>query len=68
MANTRKVRHSFYHDLQQVVIIGIRGDKTVNIKTNVYDLKELQSILSAAMMMSTVHHVKSLGKDIDKLH
>jgi Cys-tRNA synthase (O-phospho-L-seryl-tRNA:Cys-tRNA synthase) len=59
---------SFYHDLQQVVIIGIRGDKTVNIKTNVYDLKELQSILSAAMMMSTVHHVKSLGKDIDKLH
>jgi hypothetical protein len=59
---------SFYNDLQQVVIIGIRGDKTVNIKTNVYDLKELQSILSAAMMMSTVHHVKSLGKDIDKLH
>jgi len=59
---------SFYHDLQQVVIIAIRGDKTVNIKTNVYDLKELQSILSAAMMMSTVHHVKSLGKDIDKLH
>ena len=59
---------SFYDDLQQVVIIGIRGDKTVNIKTNVYDLKELQSILSAAMMMSTVHHVKSLGKDIDKLH
>jgi hypothetical protein len=59
---------SFYDGLEYVVIIGIKTDKTVNIKTNVYDLKELQSILSAAMMMSTVHHVKSLGKDIDKLH
>jgi hypothetical protein len=59
---------SFYDGLEYVVIIGIKTDKTVNIKTNVYDLKELQSILSAAMMMSTVHHVKSLGNDVDKLH
>lgn len=59
---------SFYADLEHVVIIGIKSDKKVNIKTNVYDMKELQSILSAAMMMSTVHHVKSLDNDVDKFH
>lgn len=59
---------SFYKDAAEVIVLVIKKDDTVNIKTSVTDMHELQSIFSTAMMMASFQHVKSMGDDIDKLH
>lgn len=59
----------FYSDLESVIIIGIKADKTVNIKTNVYDKEEFQSILTTAIMMSALANFKNNSdQGIDNLH
>ena len=59
---------SFYKDAAEVIVLVIKKDDTVNIKTSVTDMHELQSIFSTAMMMASFQYVKSIGGDIDKLH
>lgn len=59
---------NFYKDAAEVIVLVIKKDDTVNIKTSVTDMHELQSIFSTAMMMASFQYVKSMGGDIDKLH
>lgn len=56
----------FWNDMEDVIFICIKKDKTINMKTSVQDMDELQSIFSTALMMATFHKVKQ--EDIDKLH
>jgi hypothetical protein len=56
----------FWEGMEDVVLLCIRKDKTVHMKTSVQDMDELQSIFSTALMMATFHKVKQ--EDIDKLH
>lgn len=58
----------FYEDMAEVIIIVVKKDDTVNIKTTVQDMKELQSIFSTGIMMASFHNIKSLDPDVDKLH
>lgn len=57
---------AFWDDMEDVIFICIKKDKTINMKTSVSDMDELQSIFSTALMMATFHKVKQ--EDIDKLH
>jgi len=59
---------SFYKDAAEVIVLVVKKDDTVNIKTSVTDMHELQSIFSTAIMMASFQHVKSIGDDVDKLH
>jgi hypothetical protein len=59
---------AFYKDAAEVIVLVVKKDDTVNIKTSVTDMHELQSIFSTAIMMASFQHVKSIGNDIDKLH
>ena len=55
----------FWNDMEDVVFLCIKKDRTINMKTSVSDMDELQSIFSTALMMATFHKVKQ--EDIDKL-
>jgi hypothetical protein len=60
---------NFYENLDSVIIIGIKKDNTVNVRTNVYDKQEFQKILTTAMMMSALTDFKNIpDKGIDNLH
>lgn len=56
----------FWDDMEDVIFLCIKKDRTINMKTSVSDMDELQSIFSTALMMATFHKVKQ--EDIDKLH
>ena len=56
----------FWNDMEDVVFLCIKKDRTIDMKTSVSDMDELQSIFSTALMMATFHKVKQ--EDIDKLH
>ena len=58
----------FYEDMAEVIIIVVKKDDTVNIKTTVQDMHELQSIFSTGIMMASFHDIKSLDPGVDKLH
>jgi hypothetical protein len=59
---------SFYQDLEGVVIIGVKKDQTVNIKTNIYDKEEFQAVLTTAIMMSALQNDKFSKRDVDNMH
>lgn len=56
----------FWDDMEDVIFLCVKKDRTINMKTSVSDMDELQSIFSTALMMATFHKVKK--EDIDKLH
>ena len=56
----------FWDDMEDVIFLCVKKDRTINMKTSVRDMDELQSIFSTALMMATFHKVKQ--EDIDKLH
>lgn len=60
------LKDSFYEDMEDVVIIAVRSDKTIDIQTSVENLEEMQSILSTALMMTTFHKVKR--RNLDNMH
>jgi hypothetical protein len=57
----------YYKDLEDVIILGIKPDNTVNISTSITDLNEIQSILNTALLM--VLYYKSKDSDgVDRMH
>lgn len=58
----------FYRDMEDVIILAIMPDKTVNMKTSIQDLKEVKSILTTAYMMTVFHDVKRDDYDVDNMH
>ena len=58
----------FWKDMEDVVFINIRKDKTINMQTSVKKMEELKSIFSTAYMMAMFQDMKSNPEDVDKLH
>lgn len=58
----------FWDNMEDVVFLCIKKDRTVSMKTSVMDMEELKSIFSTAFMMALFHDMKSSPKDVDKLH
>jgi hypothetical protein len=58
----------FFKDNQGVVFLVVRPDKTVSLKTNIYDMKELKAVFSTAYTMATFQDVKSDDYGVDRMH
>lgn len=54
----RKQMEEFAKDLTGIIIIGVKADNTVNVKTNVYNKDEFQSVLTTAILMSVLQPEK----------
>jgi len=57
----------FWQDMEDVIFICVRKDKTVNLKSSVRDMDELRSIFTTAYMMALFHDTKSYPDGVDKL-
>lgn len=57
----------FWDDMEDVIIICVKKDQTVNLKTSIRDMDELRSVFATATLMALYHDVKSFPTDIDKL-
>ncbi len=58
----------FWKEMEDVVFINVRKDRTINMQTSVSNMEELKSIFSTAYMMAMFQDMKSNPKDVDKLH
>lgn len=59
----------FYRDLDKVIIVGVKANKTVNVRTNIYDKQEFRDVLTTAMIMSVSTDFKDISNDgVDNLH
>lgn len=58
----------FFKDNQGVVFLVVKPDRTVSLKTNIYDMNELKSIFTTAYMMATFQDVKSDDYGVDRMH
>ena len=58
----------FFKDNQGVVFLVVRPDKTVSLKTNIYDMTELKAVFTTAYMMATFQDVKSDDYGVDRMH
>jgi len=54
----RKQMEKFAEDLTGIIIIGVKSDNTVNVKTNVYNKDEFQSVLTTAILMAVLQPEK----------
>jgi hypothetical protein len=66
--NPLDVDDGFWDDMEDVVFLCIKKDRTINMKTSVKDMDDLKSIFTTAFMMALFHDMKSNPKDVDKLH
>ena len=57
----------FWQDMEDVIFICVRKDKTVNLKSSVQNMDELRSIFTTAYMMALFHDAKSYPDGVDKL-
>lgn len=58
----------FYKDLDKVIIVGVKTDMTVNVRTNIYDKQEFRDVLTTALIMSVSTDFKNLSDGVDNLH
>lgn len=59
----------FYKDLDKVIIVGVKANKTVNVRTNIYDKQEFRDVLTTALIMSVSTDFKDISNDgVDNLH
>ena len=59
---------NFWDNLEDVVFINVKKDKTINLKTSIMNMEELKSVFSTAYMMAMFRDMKSDPKDVDNLH
>ena len=67
-ANPLDVDDGFWDDMEDVVFLCIKKDRTINMKTSVKDMDQLKSVFTTAFMMALFHDMKSKPEDVDKLH
>ena len=58
----------FWNDMEDVVFLCIKKDRTINLKTSIMDMEELKSVFSTAYTMAMFQDMKKNPKDIDKMH
>lgn len=59
---------AFWDDMEDVVFLCVKKDRTINMKTSISDMEDLKSVFTTAFMMAMFHDMKSSPKDVDKLH
>lgn len=57
----------FWEDVEDVIMICVKKDRTVNLKTSIMDMEELRSVFATATLMAIFHDTKSYPDGIDKL-
>jgi hypothetical protein len=67
-ANPLDKEDEFWNDMEDVVFLCIKKDRTINMKTSVKDMEDLKSIFTTAFMMALFHDMKINPTDVDKLH
>lgn len=67
-ANPLDLEDGFWDDMEDVVFLCIKKDRTINMKTSVKDMDQLKSVFTTAFMMALFHDMKSKPEDVDKLH
>ncbi len=67
-ANPLDKEDEFWNDMEDVVFLCIKKDRTINMKTSVKDMEDLKSIFTTAVMMALFHDMKINPTDVDKLH
>jgi hypothetical protein len=55
----------FVKDIVDIVVIGVKADKTVYVKTSIYDKEEFQAVLTTAILMSVVNSSKFGNDGVD---
>lgn len=59
----------FYKDLDKVIIVGVKSNQTVSVRTNIYDKQEFRDVLTTALIMSVSTDFKDISNDgVDNLH
>lgn len=58
----------FWKDMEEVVLVCVKKDRTINLKTSIKDMEDLKSVFSTAYTMALFHDMKTDPKDVDKLH
>ena len=66
--NPLDLEDGFWDDMEDVVFLCIKKDRTINMKTSVKDMDQLKSVFTTAFMMALFHDMKSKPEDVDKLH
>jgi hypothetical protein len=55
----------FVKEIVDIVVIGVKPDKTVYVKTSIYDKEEFQAVLTTAILMSVVNSSKFGNDGVD---
>jgi hypothetical protein len=58
----------FWKDMEDVVFLCVKKDKTINMKTSIIDMEDLKSVFSTAYMMAMFHDMKRDPSDLDNMH
>lgn len=58
----------FWKDMEDVIFVCVKKDRTINLKTSIMDMGELKSIFTTAYMMALFQDMKRDPKDLDNLH
>lgn len=66
--NPLDLEDKFWEDMEDVVFINVKKDRTINLTTSIQNMEELKSVFSTAFMMAMFQDMKSNPKDIDKMH
>lgn len=62
------ISKEFFEDLSGIIIIGVKNDSTVNVRTNILNKEEYQSVITTALVMSSLESDKFTDKRLDNLH
>ena len=62
------ISKEFFEDLSGIIIIGVKNDSTVNVRTNILNKEEYQSVVTTALVMSSLEKDKFTDKRLDNLH
>jgi hypothetical protein len=62
------ISKEFFEDLSGIIIIGVKNDSTVNVRTNILNKEEYQSVITTALVMSSLEKDKFTDKRLDNLH
>jgi hypothetical protein len=68
MGTDSLISKEFFEDLSGIIIIGVKNDSTVNVRTNILNKEEYQSVITTALVMSSLEKDKFTDKRLDNLH
>ena len=66
--NPLDLEDDFWNDMEDVVFINVKKDRTINLTTSIQNMTELKSVFSTAYTMALFQDMKSNPKDVDNLH